>query len=93
MAHFSLLTKPERSRPVMPESALGVAVFSLEKLPVKAHSEAMKSELKPTWTREDILALGRSYQGAVLLTAAADLNLFSVTIWRRHEARESTERR
>src|ERR1019366_2874499 len=28
------------------------------------------------WTAEDILALGRSYQGAAVLVAAADLDLF-----------------
>src|SRR5664279_4262230 len=29
------------------------------------------------WTAEEILALGRSYQGAAVLAAAADLDLFS----------------
>ena len=37
--------------------------------------------MKPTpslaWTAEDILALGRSYQGAAVFAAAADLDLFS----------------
>jgi hypothetical protein len=32
---------------------------------------------KQAWTAEDILALGRSYQGAAVLAAAADLDLFS----------------
>lgn len=36
----------------------------------------MKSEPKPNWTREDLLALGRSYQGAAVLAAAADFDLF-----------------
>jgi precorrin-6B methylase 2 len=33
--------------------------------------------LKRAWTAEDILDLGRSYQGAAVLAAAADLDLFS----------------
>ena len=37
----------------------------------------MKSELPQTWTVEQILALGRSYQGAAVLAAAAELDLFS----------------
>jgi len=37
----------------------------------------MKSELPKAWTAEQILALGRSYQGAAVLAAAAELNLFS----------------
>ena len=36
----------------------------------------MKASHQP-WTAEDILALGRSYQGAAVLAAAADLDLFS----------------
>jgi hypothetical protein len=35
----------------------------------------MKASIQP-WTAEDILALGRSYQGAAVLAAAADLDLF-----------------
>lgn len=38
----------------------------------------MKPESHQPWTAEDILALGRSYQGAAVLAAAADLDLFSV---------------
>jgi predicted O-methyltransferase YrrM len=37
----------------------------------------MKQILLQTWTAEEILALGRSYQGAAVLAAAADLDLFS----------------
>ena len=37
----------------------------------------MKSRLYQQWTAEDILTLGRSYQGAAVLAAAADLDLFS----------------
>jgi precorrin-6B methylase 2 len=37
----------------------------------------MKSELPKAWTAEQILALGRSYQGAAVLAAAAELDLFS----------------
>jgi precorrin-6B methylase 2 len=37
----------------------------------------MKSELSQRWTAEQILALGRSYQGAAVLAAAAELDLFS----------------
>jgi predicted O-methyltransferase YrrM len=37
----------------------------------------MKPILHQTWSAEDILALGRSYQGAAVLAAAADLDLFS----------------
>ena len=40
----------------------------------------MKSTLFPPWTAEDILALGRSYQGAAVLAAAADLDLFSALV-------------
>lgn len=36
----------------------------------------MKPESQQPWTAEDILALGRSYQGAAALAAAADLDLF-----------------
>ena len=36
----------------------------------------MKPESQQPWTAEDILALGRSYQGAAVLAAAADLDLF-----------------
>src|SRR5450759_61597 len=32
------------------------------------------------WTVEEILALGRSYQGAAVLAAAADLDLFSALV-------------
>lgn len=37
----------------------------------------MKPESQQPWTAEDILALGRSYQGAAVLAAAADLDLFA----------------
>jgi precorrin-6B methylase 2 len=37
----------------------------------------MKSELPQLWTVEQLLALGRSYQGAAVLAAAAELDLFS----------------
>jgi predicted O-methyltransferase YrrM len=37
----------------------------------------MKPESHQAWTAEEILALGRSYQGAAVLAAAADLDLFS----------------
>jgi predicted O-methyltransferase YrrM len=37
----------------------------------------MKPPSSQPWTAEDILALGRSYQGAAVLAAAADLDLFS----------------
>ena len=37
----------------------------------------MKLESHQLWTVEDVLALGRSYQGAAVLAAAADLDLFS----------------
>ncbi len=36
----------------------------------------MKQSSKSHWTADDILALGRSYQGAAVLAAAADLGLF-----------------
>ena len=37
----------------------------------------MKPESHQPWTAEEILALGRSYQGAAVLAAASDLDLFS----------------
>ena len=37
----------------------------------------MKREASETWTAEDVLTLGRSYQGAAVLAAAAELDLFS----------------
>ena len=37
----------------------------------------MKLKSHQLWTVEDVLALGRSYQGAAVLAAAADLDLFS----------------
>ena len=37
----------------------------------------MRIPSKHPWSAEDILALGRSYQGAAVLAAAADLDLFS----------------
>jgi len=37
----------------------------------------MKSELARPWSVERVLALGRSYQGAAVLSAAAELDLFS----------------
>lgn len=49
-------------------------IFSLEKAIAPAHSKEVES--KPNWTREDLLALGRSYQGAAVLAAAAELDLF-----------------
>jgi hypothetical protein len=38
----------------------------------------MKSQSSSAWTADEILALGRSYQGAAVLAAAAELDLFSV---------------
>jgi predicted O-methyltransferase YrrM len=40
----------------------------------------MKPESHKPCTAEDILALGRSYQGAAVLAAAADLDLFSALV-------------
>jgi precorrin-6B methylase 2 len=37
----------------------------------------MKQPISELWTAEDLLALGRSYQGAAVLAAAAELDLFS----------------
>lgn len=37
----------------------------------------MKPERTERWSAEDLLALGRSYQGAAVLAAAADLDVFS----------------
>lgn len=37
----------------------------------------MKAESRKRWTAEQILALGRSYQGAAVVAAAAELDLFS----------------
>lgn len=37
----------------------------------------MNPESRQSWTAEEVLALGRSYQGAAVLAAAADLDLFS----------------
>ncbi len=37
----------------------------------------MKAHSPQPWTAEDILGLGRNYQGAAVLAAAADLDLFS----------------
>jgi predicted O-methyltransferase YrrM len=37
----------------------------------------MKRDSHQSWTAEEILELGRSYQGAAVLAAAADLDLFS----------------
>jgi predicted O-methyltransferase YrrM len=39
----------------------------------------MRDSYQP-WTAEDILALGRSYQGAAVLATAADLDLFSALV-------------
>ena len=36
----------------------------------------MKAALPQPWAAEEILALGRSYQGAAVLAAAAELDLF-----------------
>ena len=36
----------------------------------------MKTALPQPWSAEEILALGRSYQGAAVLAAAAELDLF-----------------
>ena len=36
----------------------------------------MEIATRQPWTAEEILALGRSYQGAAVLAAAADLDLF-----------------
>ena len=37
----------------------------------------MRSKLRKPWSAEEILALGRSYQGAAVLAAAAELDLFN----------------
>jgi precorrin-6B methylase 2 len=37
----------------------------------------MRKDSSPKWTAETILELGRSYQGAAVLAAAADLDVFS----------------
>src|SRR5512137_1683699 len=37
----------------------------------------MKPDSNKAWTAEEVLVLGRSYQGAAVLAAAADLDLFS----------------
>ncbi len=37
----------------------------------------MKAEIPQPWAAEEILALGRSYQGAAVLAAAAELDLFN----------------
>ena len=37
----------------------------------------MNSDVSSHWTAEELLALGRNYQGAAVLGAAADLDLFS----------------
>ena len=37
----------------------------------------MNPKPSPLWTAEDVLALGRSYQGAAVFGAAADLDLFT----------------
>jgi precorrin-6B methylase 2 len=37
----------------------------------------MSSNVSPPWTADDLLALGRNYQSAAVLGAAADLELFS----------------
>jgi len=39
--------------------------------------DVMNSETKTRWTAEELLELGRSYQPAAVLAAAADLDLFS----------------
>ena len=36
-----------------------------------------RQRLSPTWTADQLLALGRSYQGAAILLAAAELDLFT----------------
>jgi len=38
----------------------------------------MKADAPQTWTAEAVLALGRSYQGAAVLAAGAELDLFSM---------------
>ena len=48
----------------------------------------MKITTEQPWTAEDILALGRSYQGAAVLAAAADLDLFSAVAAAPREAAE-----
>jgi hypothetical protein len=40
----------------------------------------MNAKLDHPWTAEEILVLGRTYQGAAVLAAAADLDLFSALI-------------
>ncbi len=40
----------------------------------------MKTQAPQRWTSEKILALGRSYQAAAVLAAAADLDLFSALV-------------
>ncbi len=40
----------------------------------------MESTRKQPWTADDLLALGRSYQGAAVLGAAAELDLFTALV-------------
>src|SRR5664280_3588874 len=40
----------------------------------------MKPKSHQPWTAEELLTLGRSYQGAAVLAAAADLDLFSALV-------------
>jgi len=43
----------------------------------KGRKDAVDLAIGHSWTADEILALGRSYQGAAVLAAAADLDLFS----------------
>ena len=48
----------------------------------------MKAEIPQRWAVEEILELGRSYQGAAVLAAAAELDLFSAVSGAPREATE-----
>ena len=48
----------------------------------------MSSNLSPHWTADDVLALGRNYQSAAVLGAAADLEVFSPLASAPHSAVE-----
>jgi predicted O-methyltransferase YrrM len=52
----------------------------------------MKSELPRPWTAEEVLALGRSYQGAAVLAAAAELDVFSAVSGAPRSARDLARR-
>ena len=53
----------------------------------------MKQKADRAWMAEDVLELGRRYQGAAVLAAAADLDLFSALAARPLKASELSRRR